>query len=115
MPLTQVSAPYRDKIVTVDVADVTHFKAEHKYVTAYHKGGELLLSSPYSVKRLAEQLSGEFVMLDRATLVRRSIIKRMEGRRWESSGHDGGTAFCPDHGLEFNVSRRRYRELRSQF
>ncbi|GAB7528900.1 hypothetical protein PS3A_13090 [Pseudomonas sp. 3A(2025)] len=41
-----IQSTYRREVVRVQIGDVSHFKAEHKYVVVYHDGGELLLKTP---------------------------------------------------------------------
>ncbi|KQQ67816.1 hypothetical protein ASF84_01360 [Pseudomonas sp. Leaf127] len=41
-----IQSTYRRKVVRVLIEDISHFKAEQKYVVVYHDGGELLLNTP---------------------------------------------------------------------
>lgn len=78
-----LSAWYRGKRVEVPVDDVTHFTAGDKYVTAHHKGGELILST--SLTRLESQLP-DFIRIHRGSLVRRSCIINARGF-WDAGRH----------------------------
>ncbi len=41
-----IQSTYRREVVHVLIEDISHFKAEQKYVVVYHDGGELLLKTP---------------------------------------------------------------------
>lgn len=71
---THLSAVYRGEVVILPIADVSRFVAEHKYVTAHHTGGELIIEDP--IYRLEAELP-EFVRISRSRLVRVSTISRL--------------------------------------
>lgn len=60
----------------VKVADITHFIAGHKYVTAYFPGGEQLLKD--SIVKLEEEFAADFISPHRAVLVRKTLVERLD-------------------------------------
>lgn len=60
----------------VKVADITHFIAGHKYVTAYFPGGEQLLKD--SIVKLEEEFAADFISPHRAVLVRKALVERLD-------------------------------------
>lgn len=60
----------------VKVADITHFIAGQKYVTAYFPGGEQLLKD--SIVKLEEEFAAEFISPHRAVLVRKALVERLD-------------------------------------
>jgi two-component system response regulator AlgR len=79
-----VSARVGDAVRLVPVNEIQFFRADQKYVTVYHMGGEEIIDE--SLKTLAEELAPEFVRIHRSFLVAVSAIQRMqrdaEGRSW---------------------------------
>ncbi len=60
----------------IPAAEVLYFRAEDKYVTAYHPGGELLLEE--SLKQLEEEFGERFVRIHRNALVARTALAGLE-------------------------------------
>ncbi len=60
----------------IPVADVFCFRADQKYVTVDHKGGQDLIDE--SLKALAEEFSDQFVRIHRAALVAVRRVDRVE-------------------------------------
>jgi two-component system response regulator AlgR len=102
-----ISARTRNGLVLVPIADVRCFITDHKYVTAYHTGGELLIDD--ALKDLEEEFAGHFVRVHRNALV---SLKHIEGMEKVPLGyyslHIQGTTARPV------ISRRRVTELRQQ-
>lgn len=102
-----ISARTRHGLVLVPVADVRCFITDHKYVTAYHTGGELLIDD--TLKDLEEEFGEHFVRVHRNALV---SLKHIEGMEKAPLGyyslHIQGTTIRPV------ISRRRVTELRQQ-
>lgn len=65
----------------VKVADITHFIAGHKYVTAYFPGGEQLLKD--SIVKLEKEFGEDFISPHRAVLVRKSLVRRIDREEME--------------------------------
>lgn len=59
----------------IPIEQVTHFKADTKYVMAYYPGGELLLDD--ALKDLAVEFSELFIQAHRNLLVVRSGLKSL--------------------------------------
>lgn len=64
---------YLGRLHTVPVDDVTHFRADSKYVVAHHAGGELLLDEP--LHALETRFGERFVRIHRGTLVSAKHLK----------------------------------------
>ena len=71
-----VMAKNRRTVDLIPVADVRLFQADHKYVTAYHIGGEALLDEP--LKDLESEFGEKFVRIHRNALVLVSAIQGLE-------------------------------------
>lgn len=69
---THLTAHYRGRIVRVPVAEVTHFLTGDKYVTAYHAGGELVLTD--TMKSLSREFAADFIRTHRFALARRELV-----------------------------------------
>lgn len=74
--ITHVSALFRGRTVSVPIEDVTHFTSGDKYVTAFHQGGELIISD--TLKHLEAELGCDFIRTHRSFLARSSLIKWMQ-------------------------------------
>jgi len=102
-----ISAKTRFGLELVPVEDVRCFQADHKYVTAFHTHGELLLDD--TLKDLEEEFSDRFVRIHRNSLV---SLRHIEGMEKVSGGHFGvrltGITMKPI------ISRRHVTELRQQ-
>lgn len=64
---TQLCARIGGELQLVPVADVRYFRAEHKYVTVRHGGGETLLDE--SLKDLEQEFGERFLRVHRGALV----------------------------------------------
>ena len=81
--------------------------ADHKYVTLYHEGGELLLDD--SLKALEDEFGGQLVRIHRHTLV---LHQRME--RLQRTAQGGFTLYLQGvAGQGLAVSRRQLPFIRS--
>lgn len=102
-----ISAKTRLGLELVPVDDVRCFQADHKYVTAYHTHGELLLDD--TLKDLEDEFSDRFVRVHRNSLV---SIRHVEGMEKVDGGYFAvrlsGTSMKPV------ISRRHVTELRQR-
>ncbi|MCQ9422695.1 LytTR family transcriptional regulator [Pseudomonas sp. LJDD11] len=74
-----VQALHCRNVIRVPFADITHFKAEQKYVVAYHVGGQLLLDTPLIE---LERVYGErLVRTHRSALVARDRLIHFQNER----------------------------------
>lgn len=74
-----IESAYRGEIVRVDIADVSYFKADSKYVVVYHDGGELLLNSPTTALEAA--YADRFVRVHKNALVARNRLMSLQGEK----------------------------------
>ncbi|MCO8167840.1 LytTR family transcriptional regulator [Pseudomonas sp. 21LCFQ02] len=74
-----IESAYRGDIVRVAIADVSYFKADSKYVVAYHDGGELMLNSPTTA--LEDAYGHRFVRAHRNTLIARDRLLSFQGEK----------------------------------
>lgn len=88
------------RVRQVPVADVTHFHAQDKYVTAYYPGGELLLSD--TLVSLQIEFGDAFVRVHRATLVARARLLEFQLNTYTGKG----TVTVAGAGQPITVSRR---------
>ena len=99
-----ISSKTRFGVELVPVSDVRYFQADHKYVTAFHTGGETLIDD--TLKELEQEFEGRFVRVHRNALV---SLKHIEGMERLSPGQ-----YCLRmQGIEQKpqVSRRHASEL----
>lgn len=75
VPRQQVKAITHQGIRLVPVANVYYFQAEHKYVTAYHAQGQLLIED--SLMSLEEEFALSFIRIHRKTLVAKNKIENL--------------------------------------
>ena len=75
-PRQRIKAVTHQGIQLVPVADIYYFQAEHKYVTAYHKQGQLLLED--SLNELEKEFINTFVRVHRKTLVAKGYIDSLK-------------------------------------
>ena len=71
-----ISVRSRDKFRLIPIRDVFLFRAEQKYVTVVHRGGEDLIDE--SLKALGEELADDFVRVHRSYLVAVEAIQSLE-------------------------------------
>jgi len=102
-----ISAKTRLGLELVPVDDVRCFLADHKYVTAYHVNGELLIDD--TLKDLEEEFSDRFVRVHRNSLI---SLHHVEGMDKAPAGQFAirlqGVKIKPI------ISRRHVTELRTQ-
>ena len=73
---THISAVSRGNIQLVPVADIFYFKADQKYITVCHQGGQVLIEDP--LKTLEEEFGAAFLRIHRNTLVATAHITGMQ-------------------------------------
>ena len=100
-----LTALYRREKITLPVSEVTHFKAEDKYVTAYHANGELILSD--TLETLEQALAADFLRISRSFLIRRQLLT---GIAKDSRGHYAVTNLTQQR---LSIPRRRVSAVRS--
>ncbi len=79
---THISAKTHKGIELVSVDDVRYFRADHKYVTVRHTGGELLIDE--TLKMLEDEFGEEFIRIHRNSLV---AAKYLDGMELNTPGH----------------------------
>ncbi len=79
---TYLASKHRGEIDLIPITDVRLFQADHKYVTAYHTGGEALLDD--TLKELEGEFEGRFVRIHRNALV---SVLHIDGLERDSEGH----------------------------
>ena len=102
-----VAVRVRDELVLIRVRDILYFRAEQKYVTVRHDGGEHLIEE--SLKSLEDEFASQFVRIHRSVLVSVARTAALE------KGADG--AHCVRlRGVEESlpVSRRQLSELKAR-
>jgi two-component system, LytTR family, response regulator AlgR len=105
-PRRQLSAYYRGALLTVDIESVIYLRADQKYVTVRHEGGELLVDE--SLRSLESEFPDLFVRIHRNALVARDRVCGLEKRA-------DGASFVRlrDCSETLMVSRRHLAEVRS--
>lgn len=104
---THISAQISGKIHLVPIEEVLYFRAEQKYVTVCHKGGEVLVDEP--LKSIENEFGDRVLRIHRNTLVAKAHIgglqKNKEGQ-WIISlrGNDD----------QLDISRRHMTWVRKQ-
>jgi two-component system response regulator AlgR len=73
---THVSASLHGNLKLVPVSEVRFFRAEHKYVTARHPGGELVLDEALS--ELEQEFAERFLRVHRNALVGLAHVRALE-------------------------------------
>ncbi len=77
-----IRASTHQGIQLVPVTDVLYFQAEHKYVTAFHTRGQLLIED--TLNSLEQEFTASFVRIHRNTLVAiakiEQLLKEADGR-----------------------------------
>ena len=77
-----ICARVRGNLVLVPLEDIFYFRAEQKYVTVRHTGGELLIEEP--LKMLEQEFVADFHRIHRNALVR---LDKVAGMRNNPDGH----------------------------
>lgn len=100
-----ISARARGVLQLVAVTDVVYFKADQKYVTVRHRGGEVLIED--SLKTLEDEFGERFARIHRNSLVHVDSIAGLEK-------NSAGNCLVCLRGMEdkLEVSRRHVAELR---
>ena len=101
----QVKAVTHQGVRLVPVNDVYYFQAEHKYVTAFHTQGQLLIED--TLNSLEKEFSNAFVRIHRKTLVSKNKIEML-------LKSDSGNFYVKLRGRDesLNVSRRQLSHVR---
>jgi two-component system, LytTR family, response regulator AlgR len=100
-----VSARTRKGIQIVPIEEIYYFKAEHKYVIAYHKNGELLLDN--SLAKLESLYADYFIRIHRNTIIAKNKIEKID-----KIGYDKFILKLRDREEVIPISRRRIASLR---
>lgn len=77
-----ICARVRGNLVLISLEDIFYFRAEQKYVTVRHSGGELLIEEP--LKTLEQEFSKDFHRVHRNALVR---LDKVAGMKNHADGH----------------------------
>jgi two-component system response regulator AlgR len=107
-PITRrshIAVRVREQLRLIPLREIQFFRAEQKYVTIVHDGGEDLTDE--ALKDLAEEFAAEFVRVHRSYVVATRAIARIER---DATGHWIGLRGID--GLRLPVSRRQLGELR---
>jgi two-component system response regulator AlgR len=102
---THLSVPVAGGLRVIPVAEVIYFRADQKYVTVRHSGGEALIEE--SLKALEEEFGEAFVRIHRSALVARDQLIGIEG---DGAGHHWARLRDVEERLE--ISRRHAPEVR---
>lgn len=76
---THICVPRRGGMVLIPVSEIAYFRADHKYVTVRHTGGEVLIEEP--LKGLEAEFRGQFLRIHRNTLISLSFMSGIERGR----------------------------------
>jgi len=74
-----IAVRVRDSLRLIPVKDVQFFRADQKYVSVYHTGGEDLIDE--SLTELTEEFSAEFLRIHRSILVSVRYLEAVEKER----------------------------------
>lgn len=100
-----ISANYRGGVQRIPLDDVIFFRADQKYVTLCHTGGEVLLEE--ALKTLEQQYAGRFMRIHRNAIVNKARLLGLEKRV------DGKAAVVlADTEQRLEISRRHQAEVR---
>lgn len=94
-----ISARVQGGLRLININDIYYFHAEHKYVTVYHREGQVLIEE--ALKSLEEKLSDSFIRVHRNALV---AIEQLKGLERNNSGHF--KLILKDVDSKLDVSRR---------
>lgn len=102
-----IAVRVRDELKLVPVKDILYFRAEQKYVTVRHLGGEELIEEP--LKALEEEFAAAFVRIHRSVLVAVAHTAALEKS-------DAGSYCIKIRGLDeiLPVSRRQLGDLKGR-
>lgn len=101
----QICARVRDTLKLIDVESVYYFRADQKYVTVRHSGGEVLIED--SLKSLEDEFDGEFIRIHRNALV---AVRAIDSLEKDDQGHF--RVRVRDIGEALEVSRRLVPDVR---
>jgi two-component system response regulator AlgR len=101
-----VAVRVRDELKLIAVKDVRYFRADQKYVTVRHTGGEDLLDE--SLRTLEEEFASDFVRAHRSLLVGIGHIQALE------RAGDGYALRLRGEAAPLPVSRRQLAELKQR-
>ncbi|MES9843833.1 MAG: LytTR family DNA-binding domain-containing protein [Candidatus Sedimenticola sp. PURPLELP] len=104
-PLESISVSYRGGLQRIPLDEILYFKADQKYVTVRHTGGEALLED--SLKSLEERFGSRFLRIHRNALI---ASRRITGLVKQADGHAMASLSGTDELLE--ISRRHLPEVR---
>lgn len=107
-PRTEIRAIVRRKWVSIQVAQITHFTAGDKYVTAHYPGGEILLSGKESLNKLETEFGDAFIRTHRGMLVSKRMLRALYR---EPGSHTGYLKIIGVDGI-YPVSYSRYPTVR---
>jgi two-component system, LytTR family, response regulator AlgR len=93
-----ICARVRGNLVLIALEDIYYFRAEQKYVTVRHEGGEVLIEEP--LKTLELEFAGDFHRVHRNALVRLDKVAGMK------NNPDGHQIFFHDIEDRLEISRR---------
>lgn len=66
-----------DRIILLDYENITHFKAEEKYVNIYLKNGDVHITDK-TLAELEGQLPKDFIRIHRSIIVNKAYVKEIE-------------------------------------
>ncbi len=101
---THISARSHRGVELLEIAEISHFVSEDRYVFAHHKGGQTILEQ--SLKALEEELENLFIRVHRNALVSIKHIEALERSSGEAHVRLRDTEVKPQ------VSRRHLKELK---
>ena len=102
-----ICARVRGELRLVPIEDVVYFRADLKYVTVRHAGGEVLIEE--SLRALEQEFAARFVRVHRNALV---AIDRIEALERDAEGHSRVRLRGAEETLE--VSRRLVGDVKSR-
>ena len=102
-----ICARVRGELRLVPIEDIVYFRADLKYVTVRHQGGEVLIEE--SLRALEQEFMSRFVRVHRNALV---AIDRIEALERDDDGHSRIRLRGAEETLE--VSRRLVGDLKSR-
>lgn len=102
-----IAARSRDDLRLVPIKDILYFRADQKYVTVRHSGGEELIEE--SLKSLEDEFARHFVRIHRSVLVGLAHVEVLE--KDVGGGYRVRLRGCDEC---LSVSRRQLSELKSR-
>jgi two-component system response regulator AlgR len=100
-----ISVRVRDEFRLIPIRDIVLFRADQKYVTVCHRGGEELIDEP--LKALGDELASDFVRVHRSFLVAVDCIASLE-----KDAEGKPVLWVRDYPDPIPVSRRQLAELK---